>query len=139
MKYPEKPEDIETEILISVANGGEQRIRKLGRVIADVNPEMIVEGVLRVFEREDRPTNLFTDQKFAGQILKITKPKSERTALEILKRTVKNWDKSVAELPLWMKENFGEGILSEAFRLYSMSETDPDGKIKTMEFWIKQK
>src|SRR5690242_3029140 len=101
MKLPESSEDVKTEILISSdkANDlGDLRIRQLIKILPKVDPEVIIEGVVKVFETEGRPDK-YQDQEFAGRILRTINPKSRRDLKDLLKRTLDNWDKSIEELP----------------------------------------
>jgi len=53
MKFPTTAEDIENEILISsskVNELGDLRIRQLIKILPKVHPEIVLEGVIRVFE-----------------------------------------------------------------------------------------
>jgi len=141
MKFPTNSDDIKNEIFISADKYdslGDLRIRQLIRILSKVDDEMIVEGVIKVFETSSRQNTLMLDQKFGGKILKQLKPKSE-VELELLaKRTLGNWNKSVEELPLWFFENYGYEKVKKMFTKIdnpNISEIEKD-KLKTMKFWL---
>lgn len=110
MKFPKTPEDIKKEILISsdkFDEVGDLRIRQLINILPKVNEEIVIEGIIRVFEDDTRPDTLFRDQELAGKILETINPKSQKDLKEIIKRTLKNWDKSIEQLPVWLRNNYG--------------------------------
>ena len=77
MKLPETSEDVQTEILISSDKArelGDLRIRQLIKILPKVDSEVIIEGVIKVFETEGRPDK-YQDQEFAGRVLRTIKPK----------------------------------------------------------------
>ena len=144
MNVPKTSDELKNEIYISVDKSkdiGDLRIRQLIKILPNVSDEIILEGIISVFESERREKIYYCDQEFAGQVLKRIKPKSKLEPINLLKRVLKNWDVSVEELPIWFKENYGIDLLIEALdRLNNSSISDFEkDKIKTMKFWIKNK
>jgi len=136
--------ELKNEIYISVDKSkdiGDLRIRQLIKILSNVPDEIILEGIISVFESEQREKIWYYDQEFSGQVLKNIKPKSKVEPIDLLKRVLKNWDVSVEELPIWFKENYGIDLIIEALdRLNNSSISDFEkDKIKTMKFWIKNK
>jgi hypothetical protein len=144
MNVPKTSNELKNEIYISVDKSkdiGDLRIRQLIKILSNVPDEIILEGIISVFESEQREKIWYYDQEFSGQVLKNIKPKSKVEPIDILKRVLKNWDVCVEELPIWFKENYGIDLIIEALdRLnnFSISDFEKD-KIKTMKFWIKNK
>jgi hypothetical protein len=144
MNVPKTSNELKNEIYISVDKSkdiGDLRIRQLIKILSNVPDEIILEGIISVFESEQREKIWYYDQEFSGQVLKDIKPKSKVEPIDLLKRVLKNWDVSVEELPIWFKENYGIDLIIEALdRLNNSSISDFEkDKIKTMKFWIKNK
>ncbi|WDF64593.1 hypothetical protein [Flavobacterium sp. KACC 22763] len=142
MKFPFSPEDLRNEIFESVdktKKNGDLRIRQLIQVLKNVNNEIIIEGVLKVFGNENRSDTIYSDQKYAGLILQEINPKTDKNVGSILDFTLKNWNKSVVELPFWMQKNYGNQILKKGFTEYktkNLSDIEIDN-LKTMEWCLK--
>jgi phytoene dehydrogenase-like protein len=139
MRFPETADDVEKEILISsdkVGDLGDLRIRQLIHILRKVNSEIIVEGVIRVFENDSRPETHFQDQEFARKVLESVNPRSQKEIKEILTRILKNWDKSVEQLPFWLRNNYGVDKLKEAFVKLELSQFEED-KLKTIKWWLQ--
>ena len=98
---------------------------------------MLVEGVIEVIETEGR-LNPFRDQEFIGKILETLKPRSKKDLKEILKRTLKNWDKSVEQFPFWLRDNYGLNEIAEIFDSIDLTELERD-KVNTMKWWLHLK
>ena len=116
MKLPKTSDDIKSEILNSSDKRdqlGDQRLLQLIQFLNNIDHEIIVEGVMKVFENTDRPNMTFQDQEFAGQILQKIKPKSKKDLTELLTRTLENWDKSVEQLPFWFCDNYGIDFVTD--------------------------
>jgi hypothetical protein len=141
MKLPQTPEDVKTEILISSDKSdklGDLRIRQLIKIMATVDSKIIVEGIIKVFEIENRPDKLYQDQEFAGTIVRTINPKSQKDLEGFLKRTLDNWDKSVEELPFWFRDNYGLEKVKNTFNKVGWAESQRD-KLETMKFWLQLK
>lgn len=141
MKLPQTSEDLKTEILISSDKAGELgdlRIRQLIRILDKVDHETIIEGVIKVFETQNRPDKLYQDQEFAGQILQAISPKSGRDLKEILQRTLPTWDKSVEQLPFWFRDNYGIESVKEIFDNIELTEKEKE-KLGAMKYWLQLK
>jgi hypothetical protein len=139
MKFPETAEDVEQEILLSsdkFKELGDLRIRQLIHILPKVNSEIIVEGVIRVFEKGDRAVNYSEDQEFAGKVLQIINPKSQRDIKEILLRVLPNWDKSVEQFPFWLRENYGMEKLKQSFAELELTAIEKD-KLETIKWWLQ--
>ena len=107
MKFPETADDIESEILISSDKSkelGDLRIRQLIKILPKVNSEIIVEGVIRIFEIGKSVESNSQDQEFAGKVLEDINPTSKKDLKEILQRVLKNWDKSVEQFPFSLRD-----------------------------------
>ena len=140
MKLPQTSEDVKTEILISSDKAdeiGDLRIRQLIKILDKVDQEIIVDGVIKVFET-NRPDSLYQDQEFAGRVLMTTKPKSKRDLKEILKRTLTTWDKSVEQLPFWFRDNYGLEKVRDTFDNIPLTDNEKE-KLETMKFWLQLK
>ncbi|QLC65712.1 hypothetical protein LPB248_05200 [Flavobacterium sp. LPB0248] len=142
MKFPSSPEDLRNEIFESVdktKKNGDLRIRQLIQILKNVNNEIIIEGVLKVFGNENRSDTIYNDQKYAGLILQEINPKTDKNVSSILDFTLKNWNKSVFELPFWMQKNYGNQILKKGFTEYktkNLSDIEIDN-LKTMQWCLK--
>ena len=57
MKFPTTPEDLKNEFFKSVdmiSELGDLRIRQFIQILSKVNDEIIIEGIISIFENEDR-------------------------------------------------------------------------------------
>jgi hypothetical protein len=66
MHKPKTPEDLENEIYSSVnklSQIGDLRIRQLIKILSDTNDEIIIEGILKVFEDKNNKITIYEDQK----------------------------------------------------------------------------
>jgi phytoene dehydrogenase-like protein len=139
MKFPETAEDVEQEILVSsykYKELGDLRIRQLIHILPKANPEIVAEGIIRVFEKGGGADTYSQDQEFAGKVLESINPKSQKDAMEVLKRVLKNWDKSVEKLPFWLRDNYGIDKLKETFAELQLNEVEKD-KLKTIKWWLQ--
>jgi hypothetical protein len=139
MKFPETAEDVKQEILRSSDKArelGDLRIRQLIHILPNVPPELVVEGVIRVFEDESRPETRFQDQKFAGKVLERIHPVSEKDLKDVLLRILKNWNKSVEQFPFWLRRNYGTGLLKDVFADLELNPREQD-KLKTIKWWLQ--
>ncbi|MDJ1470457.1 hypothetical protein [Xanthocytophaga flava] len=135
MKFPQTPEDIENEILISsekAQNFGDLRIRQFIKILLLIkDQEIIVEGIIRIFEN----TNNFLAQEFAGKVLEEINPKTHKDLKEVLTRTTKEWNVSVEQLPIWLQINYGLPKLQEVLEEHDALKLDPN-KIRTIRYWL---
>lgn len=143
MKFPQTPEELSAEILESsnkFDEQGDQRLQQLISILANekekLDDELIVEGVVRVFEIESRPDTSFRDQEFAGRILEKLKPKSQKDLRTLTKRVLKNWDRSIPALPFWFRENYGIEKVKEAFNAIEIKLEEKDN-LRTMKYWLQ--
>ena len=139
MKFPKTADDIESEILISSDKSkelGDLRIRQLIKILPRVNSEIIVEGVIRIFENGNSVESNLQDQEFAGKVLEDINPESKKDLNEILQRVLKNWDKSVEQFPFWLRDNYGVNKLKETFSELELSDYEED-KLKTIKWWLQ--
>lgn len=141
MHKPKTPEDLENEIYSSVnklSQIGNLRVRQLIKVISDTNDEIIIEGILKVFEGKNNRLTIYEDQKNAGLILKTLNPKTKMSAESILHRVLENWNKSVEELPFWLRQNYGNETLKRtiiAIENQKLSTIEED-KLQTLKWWL---
>lgn len=139
MKFPETADDIEKEILLSSDKSkelGDLRIRQLIKILHKVDSEIIVEGIIRIFEKGKSVESYSQDQEFAGKVLECINPKSQKDLKEIFNRVLNNWDKSVEQFPFWLRDNYGISKLKEAFEELELSVYEMD-KIKTIKWWLQ--
>jgi len=142
MKIPTTPDDFQNEFYSSIDlmdKIGDLRIRQLVSILDKVNDEIIISGIIKIFKNKKRPDTEYVDQKYAGIILKRIKPKTEIDLILILKNILENWNKSVEELPFWLKENYGIGLLKKKlgeFENQNLNNIEYE-KLKTMKWWLK--
>lgn len=105
MKFPKTAEDIEDEIVKSSMKQGYLRLRQFTNILSKVDDELIVEGVIKVFEKEGKAESSYREQEFAGIVLQELKPKSSKDLIDVILRTINNWDCSIEQLPFWFLEN----------------------------------
>lgn len=141
MKLPITSEDLKDEFLKSVDltdKIGDLRIRQFIQILPQIEDQIIVEGVIQIFENEERPNSVYTDQKYAGMILKKLSPKTKESIEQIIIRVLKNWNKSVEELPFWLRDNYGIDHLKKAFsdiEKKNLSGLESDN-LKTMKWFL---
>ncbi|MCV2486412.1 hypothetical protein OD917_15870 [Flavobacterium sp. SH_e] len=142
MNIPKTIDDFQKEFYSSIDlmdKIGDLRIRQLIDRLDKVTDEIIVSTIIKIFENANRPNTQYIDQKYAGIILNKLKPKTEIDLNIVLKSTIENWNKSVEEFPLWLKENYGfeslKNTLSE-FDSQKLNDIQTE-KIKTMKWWLK--
>jgi hypothetical protein len=139
MKIPKTAEEIANEIVVSSDKSrevGDLRIRQLIQILRKVDSELIVEGIIRVFENRSRSETLYKDQEFAGKVLESINPKTYKQLEEVLPRVLLNWDKSVEQLPFWLKENYGIETLKESFAILELTLKENE-QLKTMKWWLQ--
>lgn len=142
MKFPTSADDVKNEIFSSVdktGNIGDLRIRQLIQILKNVNDEIIIEGVLQVFEDDNHSDTIYIDQKYAGLILQEINPKTHKDVNSILDSTLKNWNKSVPELPFWMQKNYGDQTFKKVLTEYgtkNLSQVEIEN-LNTMKWWLK--
>ena len=143
MKIPKSSEDLMEEIFLCVdltEKLGDLRIRQLMRLLHKVSDEIVLESVIKVFNNEDRNETLYLDQLYAGKILVNVNPKSELDLKSILNMVLKNWNKSIRDMPLWLfntykKEDLNNMLLSIVNDPFESNERKD--KAETMMWWIK--
>jgi hypothetical protein len=141
MKFPQTAEDVEQEILVSsykYKELGDLRIRQLMRILPKVNPEIVIEGVIRVLEKGGGTDTNSQNQEFAGMVSEGINPKSQKDPAKVLQRVLQNWDKSVEQFPFWLRDNYGIDKLKEAFAELELNEIEKD-KLNTIKWWLLQK
>lgn len=137
MKFPENREDVKREILISAeksANLNDLRLRQLILILTKVPQDFVAEGAIDIFATEQD----FQSQEYAGRILKELEPQSSLDLETLLPATIKNWNKSVEELPLWFVKNYGLHNFLQALDRFEKSDctSEEKDKVKTMKWWI---
>ncbi|CAM1344506.1 hypothetical protein [Tenacibaculum amylolyticum] len=142
MNIPKTSDDFQNEFYASIDlmdKIGDLRIRQFTDKLNKVSDEIIVDGIVKVFENKKRPETEYVDQKYAGKILDVLKPKSEIDLSLILKSTIGNWNKSVEEFPFWIKENYGiESVKNKLTELETQNLTEIEfDKLKTIKWWLK--
>lgn len=118
MKIPTNSNDLKNELFTSIDlfdKIGDLRIRQLMKLLPKISDDIIIEGIVQVFENENRPETLYIDQKYAGKILLNFNPKTNQDIEVVLLRVLKNWNKSVEEFPFWLEKNYGTQKLQQVF------------------------
>ncbi|UOG72986.1 hypothetical protein MTX78_12695 [Hymenobacter tibetensis] len=110
MKLPKTPEDIVTEIYSASDSYGDLKTRQLIYVLSEVADDIVVEGVMQVFERAQRVEASFVDQEVAGRILAERKPLTNVHPESLIERCLIGWNKSAEQFPFWLVEVFGQKI-----------------------------
>jgi hypothetical protein len=142
MKIPTTSDDFQNEFYSSIDlmdKIGDLRIRQLINILDKVNDEIIISGIIKIFKNTKRPNTEYVDQKYAGKILNLIKPKTDIDLIIILKATAENWNKSVEELPFWLKENYGITLLKNKlveFENQNLNDIESE-KLKIMKWWLK--
>ncbi|WP_232517393.1 hypothetical protein, partial [Aquimarina aggregata] len=142
MNIPKTSDDLKNEFYSSIDlidKIGDLRIRQLTEKLNKVSDEIIVMGIIKIFENTDRQESQYTDQKYAGKILTELKPRTEIDLNLILKSTLANWNKSVEEFPFWLKENYGIDLLKiklTELETLDLNQLESD-KLKTIKWWLK--
>tara|TARA_R110002126_G_scaffold77742_1_gene193667 strand:- start:1731 stop:2162 length:432 start_codon:yes stop_codon:yes gene_type:complete len=142
MNIPKTSDEFQNEFYSSIDlmdKIGDLRIRQFMDRLNKVSDEIIVDGIIKVFEYENRPETEYIDQKYAGKILEKLKPKSDLDLLVVLKSTIGNWNKSVEEFPFWIKENYGiESVKNKLteFETQNLTKIESE-KLKTIKWWLK--
>ncbi|MBP2833051.1 hypothetical protein J8281_12715 [Aquimarina sp. U1-2] len=142
MNIPKTSDDLKNEFYSSIDlidKIGDLRIRQLTEKLNKVSDEIIVMGIIKIFENTNRQESQYTDQKYAGKILTELKPRTEIDLNLILKSTLANWNKSVEEFPLWLKENYGIDLLKiklTELETLDLTQLESD-KLKTIKWWLK--
>ena len=142
MKIPKTPDDFQMEFYSSIDlidKVGSQRIQQLIFRLDKVEEEVIIGGIIKIFQNTERPNTECLDQEYAGKILDKFKPKTDLDLLPILKSTIGNWNKSVEEFPFWIKENYGMEYVKikiAEFEKQNLTEIEKD-KLKTFKWWLK--
>ena len=142
MNIPKTSDDFQNEFYSSIDlmdKIGDLRFRQFTDKLNKVSDEIIIDGIVKVFENKKRPETEYIDQKYAGKILGALKPKSKIDLSLIIKSTIENWNKSVEEFPLWIKENYGiESVKNKLteFETQNLTEIELD-KLKTIKWWLK--
>jgi hypothetical protein len=139
MRLPQTARDVREEILQSSEKSkvlGDLRIRQLINILPKIDSEIVLEGVIQVFEVRNGSDRFSEDQEFAGKVLELINPKSKRNPKEILLRVLKNWDKSVEQFPFWLKNNYGIDKLTETFKELELTQIERD-KLKTIKWWLQ--
>ena len=144
MNLPKTSDEIKHEIYLSsdkFEDIRDLRIRQLIKILKNVPDEIIIEGIIKIFEGDKRENKWFIDQEFSGKVLENIKPKSKNNATGLLKRVLKNWDKSIEQLPNWFKENYGlSGIMTALSDLENSNISDIEkDKINTMKYWMRNR
>jgi len=144
MKIPKSSQDLIEEIFTCVDLSeklGDLRIRQLCKILNKVSDEIIIEGVIQIFENKNRNNTLYLDQLYAGQILTQINPKSTLDLKLILDKTLDNWNKSISNLPHWLLNNYGKETLKNELLTISNhpgKSNEIENNAETMIWWIEQ-
>jgi hypothetical protein len=142
MKFPLTAEQVKKEIYSSIDKNyyaGSLRYRQLKKMLLQAKHEIILEGILQVFEDTSRGERNFVEQEFAGKLLYELKPDTKLTLLEILYRTLPNYNLSVAELPFYLVEKYGLSAIKDQLHLQEQKQEgniSVSRSIRTFKFWL---
>ncbi|QHT65933.1 hypothetical protein GXP67_04235 [Rhodocytophaga rosea] len=142
MKFPLTAEQVKQEIYLSIDKNyyaGSLRYRQLKKTLLQAKHEIIVEGILQVFEDTSRGERNFVEQEFAGKLLYELKPDTRLTLMEVLYRTLPNYNLSVVELPMYLAEKYGLRAVAECLELLENQQNQLAAvlkSIKTFKFWL---
>ncbi|MBG8553936.1 hypothetical protein [Hymenobacter guriensis] len=144
MKIPATPKELKDEISISAtlySTSGNLRERQLLFVLQPVPNEIVVEGVIQVFELSSNTELSFIQQEIAGNILSARNPATIQSAYSIVKRCLNNWNKSIEQLPFWLISAFDSSELNAAFQALEESALNQveREKLSTMKWWLAAK
>jgi hypothetical protein len=93
-----------------------------------------------VFTNAPRPGESYRDQLFAAALLRELQPACGLPAKEAIRRSIPNWNFSVADLPRYICDSFGR-----EFVLQALSELEAEScvslseqrSIETYRYWLK--
>lgn len=142
MKIPKTSEDFQNEFYSSIDlmdKIGDLRILQFMERLNKVSDEIIVGGIVKIFENKERPNTEYVDQKYAGKILEKLNPRSDLDLLFVLKSTIRNWNKSVEEFPFWIEENYGiKSVKNKLTELETQNLTEIEiDRLKTIKWWLR--
>ena len=140
MKSPKKPEDIKDEIRVSISRGyfaNSLRYRQLKKLLLLADEEIILDGILQVFEDNSIENRRFKEQTFTGNLLKELNPLANIDLENILKRVLPNYDPSIEELPFYLCDNFGKDEVIKKLNEIDTKDSDILRSIKTFKYWLK--
>ena len=86
-----------------------QEFDQLVRVMDELPPYSRLAPLLELFS--DPPPNAYLAQEYAGQLLIRFKPPCPGPIDLILRRVLPRWDRSVEQLPLYLREVFGPEVV----------------------------
>lgn len=111
-----------------------QEFDQLARAMDELPPYRRLAPLLELFS--DPPPNAYLAQEYAGQLLMRFKPPCADPIDPMLRRVLPRWDRSVEQLPLYLREVFGpEAVLSCLDRL-AEDGVDPE-RLDTVRFWFR--
>ncbi|MCR5889848.1 hypothetical protein LRS06_19145 [Hymenobacter sp. J193] len=144
MKIPENSAELKDAIVISATlypTLSKLRERQLLFVLRAVPDEIVVEGIIQVFELGSDTEVSFIQQEIAGNILSARKPATIQSVSSVVKRCLNNWNKSIEQLPLWLVSAFGSSEIKAAFGALEKSNLTQVERenLVTMKWWLAAK
>ena len=94
-----------------------------------------------VFCDPDPPGNPYEHQDLAGSLLVELNPSCPISAVELLRTTLPNWNRSVEQLPFYVENQFGH---EETIKAIESIESDPQlseslsTKLSTCRYWLRE-
>lgn len=126
--------EIRSELFKAVDKENWQSVRHLMIKLKKENVDLVLTALLEIFFSE----SYYRYQKIAGGFLWKLKPKYKRNLREDIKRSLKNWDVSVEELPWYFAEVAGlEEVQNTAKLLLSEPLDDIEKRgAETYIYWL---
>lgn len=103
--------------------------------------EALFQVLYLVFCDPDPPGNPYVHQEFAGSLLLDLSPSCPISAVEFLRTTLPNWNRSVEQLPFYVERKFGH---RETIKAIESIESDPllseslATKLSTCRYWLRE-
>ncbi|MBK8999538.1 MAG: hypothetical protein IPM35_27775 [Myxococcales bacterium] len=79
----------------------------------------------------------FLAQQYAGSLLVAARPPCSRPVLEVLRTVLPKWNRSIEELPQYLRECFGQRILLTALDDLDREHSVDPALTQTMRFWLR--
>jgi hypothetical protein len=120
-------------------SNGWQSLRHLMLKLKKEDPSRILDALLGIFFEDSDRDNPFADQEAAGGLLWKLKPRYERFLKDDIKRSLRNWNVSVEELPWYLAKECGIENVREEVKLLLAESLDQTSKIRadTYLYWLR--
>ena len=117
----------------------QQQMDQLASMLGSCSPDEVFEGLYLIFLDESRGNKRFVDQEVAGKLLWALKPPCTREPAEAIGPTLRNYDLSVEELPLYFASQYGkETVLETLDELEATASSGQERRsIETFRYWLR--